>query len=159
MRKGKKKGHVDGKKKNERVEICLSSSDRERAREMGQELINQHFGHNLKSAEEFEDSADVFYRLLQDDESSALNAGPLSECEPRPGTHLIPICKGVKVIKFRVTFLLDIFIMICVQYMISLFDWCLCCTRDLLTYMNRQQYGGRKLGTIYRLLTDLPWFG
>ena len=41
---------------------------------MGQALINRHFGHHVKDQETFQD-ADVYYRLLDDDDSSALNAG------------------------------------------------------------------------------------
>ncbi|XP_045158695.2 uncharacterized protein LOC123524512 isoform X2 [Mercenaria mercenaria] len=60
--------------------------DRERAVEMGQALIDRHFGHQLKNQETFQD-ADVYYRLLEDDDSSALNAGP-SDCNPRPAGEL-----------------------------------------------------------------------
>lgn len=66
----------------------LFVSDRERAVEMGQALIDRHFGHQVKNAETFQD-ADVYYRLLEDDDTSALNAGP-SDCDPRPGKY---ICK------------------------------------------------------------------
>ena len=51
---------------------------------MGQALIDRHFGHQVKDKETFQDS-DVYYRLLDDDDSSALNAGDLSDCEPRAG--------------------------------------------------------------------------
>lgn len=57
---------------------------------MGQKLIDQHFGHNLKSNQTFEDS-DTLYRLMDDDESTALNAGEMSTCEPRPGK--MPFCE------------------------------------------------------------------
>lgn len=59
-------------------------SERSAAVEMGQKLIDQHFGHNLKSDQTFQDS-DTLYRLMDDDESTALNAGEMSQCEPRPG--------------------------------------------------------------------------
>ena len=52
---------------------------------MGQALIDRHFGHQVKNSEVFEDK-DVYYKLLDDDESVALNAGGLSDCDPRPGT-------------------------------------------------------------------------
>lgn len=61
--------------------------DRSVAVEMGQKLIDQHFGHNLKSNQMFEDS-DTLYRLMDDDESTALNAGEMSTCEPRPAGEL-----------------------------------------------------------------------
>ena len=54
---------------------------------MGQLLIDRHFGHNVKDGETFQDD-NSYYRLLEDDNSSALNAGPLSECEPRPAGQL-----------------------------------------------------------------------
>ncbi|CAC5409797.1 unnamed protein product [Mytilus coruscus] len=57
--------------------------DRSVAIEMGQALIDKHFGHNVKSQETFQD-ADVYYRLLDDDETEALNSGTMSNCEPRP---------------------------------------------------------------------------
>ena len=51
---------------------------------MGQALIDQHFGHEIKNQETFTDS-DAYFRLLDDDDSSALNSGELSDCQPRPG--------------------------------------------------------------------------
>ncbi|KAH3698494.1 uncharacterized protein LOC127862312 isoform X2 [Dreissena polymorpha] len=55
--------------------------DRERAVEMGQALIDKHFGHHVKGGELFQD-ADIYYRLLEDDDTSALNSGS-SDCDPR----------------------------------------------------------------------------
>ena len=63
----------------------MSLSDRAAAVEMGQALIDKHFGHNVVPDEIFQDAADKYYRLLDDDESNALNAGEMSECEPRLG--------------------------------------------------------------------------
>lgn len=60
--------------------------DRDRAIEMGQALIDRHFGHQIKNQETFQD-AEVYYRLLDDDDTSALNAGP-SDCDPRPAGQL-----------------------------------------------------------------------
>ncbi|XP_021375341.1 uncharacterized protein LOC110464448 [Mizuhopecten yessoensis] len=62
--------------------------ERDAAVEMGQALIDKHFGHNVKSEEVFQDAPDKYYRLLEDDESSALNAGETSQCEPRPADEL-----------------------------------------------------------------------
>lgn len=62
------------------IHTCL---DRGRAVEMGQALIDRHFGHQVKNVQTFQD-ADVYYRLLEDDDTAALNAGP-SDCDPRPG--------------------------------------------------------------------------
>ncbi len=51
---------------------------------MGQELVGRNFGHLLagksKGDEKFQ--PDGYYRLLEDDESKALNAGEVSECTP-----------------------------------------------------------------------------
>lgn len=69
--------------------IYLYSSFKERsaAVEMGQHLIDEHFGHHVKGKAKttFKDSDSAYYRLLEDDESNALNAGDISECKPRPG--------------------------------------------------------------------------
>ncbi|XP_070554538.1 uncharacterized protein [Ptychodera flava] len=62
--------------------------DRAKAVEMGQALLEQRFGHNIKgNVTEFRDE-DTYYRLMEDDESSALNSGLSSECEPRPAGEL-----------------------------------------------------------------------
>ena len=61
--------------------------DLESALEMGQHLINQHFGHHLSQDAEFR-ADDTYYRLLEDDESTALNSGATSPCEPKPGRQL-----------------------------------------------------------------------
>ena len=61
--------------------------DRARAVEMGQQLIDRHFGHDVKQNTEFRDE-DIYYRLLEDDDSSALNSGSISECTPRPAAQL-----------------------------------------------------------------------
>ncbi|XP_006819587.1 uncharacterized protein LOC102804375 [Saccoglossus kowalevskii] len=62
--------------------------DRAKGVEMGQNLLEHHFGHHVKdSVNEFRDD-NTHYRLMEDDESSALNAGLSSECEPRPATEL-----------------------------------------------------------------------
>ena len=55
---------------------------------MGQALIDRHFGHQVKDKETFQD-AEVYYRLLDDDDSSALNAGDLPDCEPRAGKGVL----------------------------------------------------------------------
>lgn len=52
--------------------------------EMGQQLINRHFGHEVKHHEVFKDD-DTYYRLIEDDETTALNSGDVSSCEPGPG--------------------------------------------------------------------------
>ena len=51
---------------------------------MGQSLIDRHFGHQVKNADTFQD-AEIYYKLLDDDDTAALNSGPMSDCEPRPG--------------------------------------------------------------------------
>ena len=67
--------------------MYLGNTERERAIEMGQNLISQHFGRDIKKSEVFKDDETV-YRLLEDDDSTALNAGTTSECEPRPGNNI-----------------------------------------------------------------------
>ncbi|XP_041359052.1 uncharacterized protein LOC121375589 [Gigantopelta aegis] len=54
---------------------------------MGQALIDKHFGHNIKSDLSFQDN-DVYYRLLDDEETHALNAGHMSDCEPQAAIEL-----------------------------------------------------------------------
>ncbi|XP_064626576.1 uncharacterized protein LOC135487119 [Lineus longissimus] len=62
--------------------------DRPTAIEMGQQLIDKHFGHHVKHTETFQDDV-VYYRLLEDDhETNALNAGSISDCDPRPAGEL-----------------------------------------------------------------------
>ncbi|KAK6188137.1 hypothetical protein SNE40_004387 [Patella caerulea] len=61
--------------------------DRSGAIEMGQELINKHFGNNVKNEETFRDD-NVYYRLLDDTDDNALNSGAMSECKPRPASEL-----------------------------------------------------------------------
>ena len=52
---------------------------------MGNSLLEKHFSHSAKKdTTEFTDD-DTLYRLLEDDESNALNADVSSDCEPRPG--------------------------------------------------------------------------
>ena len=60
---------------------------RQQAVEMGQALIERHFGHDVKKNERFKDDASAIYRLLDDDDSDALNAGTMSKCEPRSGAY------------------------------------------------------------------------
>ncbi len=65
----------------------MFSSDRERAVEMGQSILQKRFGHHLSGKSDdvvFKDD-DELYRLVEDDHSDALNAGIVSECEPGPG--------------------------------------------------------------------------
>lgn len=65
--------------------LAFYHPDHSKALEMGQSLIDKHFSHSVKKeGEPFRDD-DTLYRLLQDDESNALNADVSSECEPRPG--------------------------------------------------------------------------
>lgn len=52
---------------------------------MCKQLVDRHFGHNVKNdSEEFKDDNSI-YRFIEDDESNALNAGIKTQCEPRPG--------------------------------------------------------------------------
>ncbi|XP_033644944.1 uncharacterized protein LOC117304534 [Asterias rubens] len=63
--------------------------DRKRAVEIGQALIEQHFGRHVKNSNdlEFEDR-DKIYRLIEDDTATALNQGMSSLCEPRRASEL-----------------------------------------------------------------------
>lgn len=56
-------------------------TDEKHAIEIGQHLIEQHFSHTVRGNDE-QFRLDGYYRLLEDDESRALNAGALSECAP-----------------------------------------------------------------------------
>lgn len=56
--------------------------EKDRALEMGQILINKHFGKQVKDEETFKDDG-TYYRLLEDDDNTALNAGAMSTCQPR----------------------------------------------------------------------------
>lgn len=62
--------------------------DRGKAVEMGQSLIDKHFSHSAKKDTELFRDDDTLYRLLEDDESNALNADVSSECEPRPAAEV-----------------------------------------------------------------------
>ena len=68
----------------------IGAVDRETAVQMGQDLIDTHFGHHIKHDEVFQD-AEVYYRLLEDAETSALNGGTVTHCEPRLGMIIIHI--------------------------------------------------------------------
>ena len=52
--------------------------------EIGQQLIMRHFVQPVEDMEVFKDD-DSFYRLIVDNDSSALNAGTISSCAPVPG--------------------------------------------------------------------------
>lgn len=69
---------------NPPLTITIDFAERSVAVDMGQEVINRKFGHNVKNEEVFKDDG-TFYRLLEDDESTALNHGEVSNCEPLPG--------------------------------------------------------------------------
>jgi len=60
-------------------------SDEGAALEKGQYLLDHHFAHSLSGSEKFEKSSSL-YRLLEDDDSSALNQGDTSDCVSRTGT-------------------------------------------------------------------------
>ena len=63
--------------------------DREKAIEMCRQLVERNFGHGVEKGKEteFKDD-DSVYRLLEDDESTALNSGMSSACEPRPAPEV-----------------------------------------------------------------------
>jgi len=53
---------------------------------MCKQLVDRHFGQNVKKSdsEEFRDDNSI-YQFIEDIEASALNAGIKTQCEPRPG--------------------------------------------------------------------------
>lgn len=63
--------------------------DRGKAIEMCRQLVERNFGHSLEKGKqtEFKDDESI-YRLLEDDESTALNSGMSSLCEPRPAPQI-----------------------------------------------------------------------
>lgn len=56
---------------------------------MCRQLVERNFGHGVEKGKEteFKDD-DSVYRLLEDDESTALNSGMSSVCEPRPAPEV-----------------------------------------------------------------------
>ena len=56
---------------------------------MCRELVERNFGHGVEKGKhtEFKDDSSI-YRLLEDDESTALNSGMSSVCEPRPAPEI-----------------------------------------------------------------------
>ena len=66
------------------VTLSAPFAGREEAVTLGGELISRKFGHHVCNDHDFKDGY-FFYRLLDDDETNALNMEELSECEPRPG--------------------------------------------------------------------------
>lgn len=53
--------------------------------EMGNILLRQHIARDVRTPnEQTFKNEDVVYRLLEDENSAALNAGTLSECKPSP---------------------------------------------------------------------------
>ena len=52
---------------------------------MCKQLVERHFGNNVRKEEcEFTDDNSI-YRFLEDDEGAALNSGIHTQCEARPG--------------------------------------------------------------------------
>ncbi|XP_077981062.1 uncharacterized protein LOC144436208 [Glandiceps talaboti] len=63
--------------------------DRTTAKEMGQAMLERRFCHAVKSQDTtFRDDKYTYYRLVEDDDRNALNAGISSECDPRPAAEL-----------------------------------------------------------------------
>jgi len=69
--------------------VASKKIEREKAIEMCRQLVERNFGHSLGKGKEteFRDD-DSIYRLLEDDESTALNSGMSSVCEPRPAPQV-----------------------------------------------------------------------
>ncbi|XP_019618159.1 PREDICTED: uncharacterized protein LOC109465380 [Branchiostoma belcheri] len=66
--------------------------ERAEAVEMGQKLVTRGFGHHVTDDHKFKDEV-LFYRLLEDDSESALNAGVTAECQPRPAGELSEVIR------------------------------------------------------------------
>ncbi|XP_066914588.1 uncharacterized protein [Clytia hemisphaerica] len=66
--------------------VKYKNLERKAAVEMCQQLVERHFGHNVKrgESEEFKDD-DSVYQFIEDVQANALNAGIKTQCEPRPG--------------------------------------------------------------------------
>ncbi|XP_065175504.1 uncharacterized protein LOC135805404 [Sycon ciliatum] len=67
--------------------VANKNMSRKEAGDMGQELIQRKFGHHVTDDHEFKDGY-FFYRLVEDDESEALNTKFPSELEPMPAAQL-----------------------------------------------------------------------
>lgn len=68
--------------------ISFKHVDRNAAVDWGNNIVEKHFAHAAKKdTEKFQDD-DTLYRLLEDDESNALNADVSSDCQPRPAADV-----------------------------------------------------------------------
>jgi len=69
--------------------VKYKNLERKAAVEMCQQLVERHFGHNVKrgESEEFKDD-DSVYQFIEDVQANALNAGIKTQCEPRPASEL-----------------------------------------------------------------------
>ena len=66
-------------------------SARLEATNMGQQLLSRKFCHHVTDDHDFKDGF-FFYRLIEDDESIALNTKFSSELEPQPGKFHLLVC-------------------------------------------------------------------
>ena len=56
---------------------------------MCQQLVDRNFGQSIKKGpEDFKDDNSI-YQFIEDVQANALNAGIISQCEPRPGLYFI----------------------------------------------------------------------
>lgn len=54
---------------------------------MCQQLVDQNFGQSVKKGpDDFKDDNSI-YQFIEDVQANALNAGIISQCEPRPGLY------------------------------------------------------------------------
>ena len=61
--------------------------ERQAAVEMCQQLVDRNFGQSIKKGpEDFRDDNSI-YQFIEDVQANALNAGIISQCEPRPGLY------------------------------------------------------------------------
>ncbi|XP_071480608.1 uncharacterized protein, partial [Diadema antillarum] len=70
--------------------VRTQTMERSQAVMRGQEILDRGFGSQIKGREDgvFVDDDKHLYKLLEHEESSALNSGVSSECEPRPASEL-----------------------------------------------------------------------
>ena len=65
----------------------MNFADKETAIEVGQNLIDRHFGNQVNQDQVFR-ADDTLYQLLEDSDTNALNTGTTTQCTPRSGKHM-----------------------------------------------------------------------
>lgn len=65
--------------------IVNKTMERRNAIQSASNMLNEHLFHHVKYAHKFEDDPGIYYRLLEDEHTNALNSGPTPQKEPIPG--------------------------------------------------------------------------